>query len=489
MSTLAVFKDAWVNREKLGESHKTRELAAFLPAALEIQEAPPNPLLRWLSRALLLLIVLALIWAYFGHINIVASAEGKIIPSNRVKQIQPLEKGMVKSLFVKEGQLVEKGQPLIALDATVNQADTNSLVSEQQRTALRLAVNQAFLALLERNAEAVKLSEPALAVTKSNKKSFAATALALQMQKISWQQPPSDMDIQLHQHLLQQKWLEYQSKLRSLHSVFAQNSAEQATVGEVIKKLEQILPVVNRRLRLLKKMQREKLVAETEYLQSVQDQIQIKQDLAAEKQRLVQLQETVTDIKQQINLHNAQSASTVLMEITEQHRQLASITQELVKVRDNSAKQVIYAPVAGRVQELAINTIGGVVTEAQQLMLIVPLDKTLEAEVFLENKDSGFVFNEMSAEIKVHTFPFTKYGVIDAVISNVSTDAIVDEKQGLIYKMQLKLAENQILVNGKMVNLVPGMSVTAEVQIGERRIIEFFLAPLLKGKQEALRER
>jgi len=230
-------------------------------------------------------------------------------------------------------------------------------------------------------------------------------------------------------------------------------------------------------------------VAETEYLQSVQDQIQIKQDLAAEKQRLVQLQETVTDINQQINLHNAQSASTVLMEITEQHRQLASISQELVKVRDNSAKQVIYAPVAGRVQELAVNTIGGVVTEAQQLMLIVPLDKTLEAEVFLENKDSGFVFNEMSAEIKVHTFPFTKYGVIDAVISNVSTDAIVDEKQGLIYKMQLKLAENQIQVNNKMVNLVPGMSVTAEVQIGERRIIEFFLAPLLKGKQEALRER
>ncbi len=482
MSAIDVFKDAWANRDKLGESNKTRELAAFLPAALEVQETPPNPLLRWLSRTLLLLIVIALTWSYFGYINIVASAEGKIIPSSRVKQIQPLEKGMVKTLFVKEGQLVEKGQPLIALDATLNQADTNSLISEQQRTQLRLAVNQGFLALLNRitnTSKAEKLSDS----------TNVEQALTQQIQQMSWQTPPSSADLQLHKSLLLQQWLQYQSQLRSLHSALAQNSAEQATVAEVITKLRLILPVVNKRLRLLKKMFREKLVAETEYLQSLQEQIQIKQDFAAEKQRLKQLQETVTDITAQINLHNAQSASAVLMEITEQNRQLAGLTEELIKVRDNSAKQIIYAPVAGRVQELMVHTIGGVVTEAQQLMLIVPIEQTLEAEVFLENKDSGFVFNEMSAEIKVHTFPFTKYGVIDAVISNVSTDATIDEKKGLIYKMQLKLAENQIQVNNKMVNLVPGMSVTAEVQIGERRIIEFFLAPLLKGKQEALRER
>ena len=144
-----------------------------------------------------------------------------------------------------------------------------------------------------------------------------------------------------------QQWLQYQSQLRSLHSALAQNSAEQATVAEVITKLRLILPVVNKRLRLLKKMFREKLVAETEYLQSLQEQIQIKQDFAAEKQRLKQLQETVTDITAQINLHNAQSASAVLMEITEQNRQLAGLTEELIKVRDNSAKQIIYAPVAG----------------------------------------------------------------------------------------------------------------------------------------------
>ncbi|MEH6445254.1 MAG: HlyD family type I secretion periplasmic adaptor subunit [Oceanospirillaceae bacterium] len=279
------------------------------------------------------------------------------------------------------------------------------------------------------------------------------------------------------------------AQIQSLNSGLLQNRAEQMATQAVIKKLSLTLPIVNQRTRVLKKLFREKLVAETEYLQAAQERIQIQQDLAAEQQRLKQQQAVVDDLKQQINLHHAQTSSTILTEITDQQRQLSGLTEELIKTRDNSAKQIIYAPVAGRVQELAVHTIGGVVTEAQQLMLIVPTEQTLEAEVFLENKDIGFVHNGMSAEIKIHTFPFTKYGVIDATISNVSTDATLDEKQGLIYKMQLALAKNTIQVNGKTVNLIPGMSVTAEVQIGERRIIEFFLAPLLKGKQEALRER
>ena len=150
---------------------------------------------------------------------------------------------------------------------------------------------------------------------------------------------------------------------------------------------------------------------------------------------------------------------------------------------------MLYAPVAGRVQELAVNTVGGVVTEAQQLMLVVPDEEQLEVVVFLENKDIGFVHEGMSSEIKIHTFPFTKYGVIDAEVTTVSDDATVDEQRGLIYRMQLRMAKNTLWVEGKEVKLQPGMAVTAEVQTGERRIMEFFLAPLLRAKSESIRER
>ena len=132
---------------------------------------------------------------------------------------------------------------------------------------------------------------------------------------------------------------------------------------------------------------------------------------------------------------------------------------------------------------------GGVVTDAQQLMLIVPDEDQLEVEVMIENQDIGFVEEGMAAEIKVHTFPFNKYGVIDAKVTSVSDDAIVDEKRGLIYSMRLLMAKNSIQVESKSVRLMPGMAVTAEVKTGKRRIIEYFMAPLLKYKQESIRER
>jgi hemolysin D len=176
-------------------------------------------------------------------------------------------------------------------------------------------------------------------------------------------------------------------------------------------------------------------------------------------------------------------------ELTELQRQLSSIQEELVKATDLNAKQILYAPVSGQVQELAISTIGGVVMEAQQLMLIVPDEQQLEVEVFLENKDIGFVQEGMAAEIKIHTFPFTKYGLIDGEITTISDDATMDEQRGLIYGMHLLMKQNTIEVKGKDVRLMPGMAVTAEVKTGKRRIIEFFLAPLLRYKDESIRER
>jgi len=194
-------------------------------------------------------------------------------------------------------------------------------------------------------------------------------------------------------------------------------------------------------------------------------------------------------VKHQLQTLTAQTTSQTLQDMTEVQRQIASLDEELTKATDLNNKQILYAPVEGQVQELAINTVGGVVTEAQQLMLIVPSEEQLEVEVFLENKDIGFVHEGMPAELKIHTFPFTKYGVIDGEVTTVSDDATVDEQRGLIYGMHLLMKKNTIWVDNKEVRLMPGMAVTAEVKTGTRRIIEFFLAPLLRHGNESLRER
>lgn len=473
MSAIATFKDAWQNRHKLGDKKQTCELAAFLPAALEIQETPPNPLTRWLAWSMLILVLTAIVWASLGHVNIVASAEGKIIPSSRVKQIQPLEKGMIKAILVAEGDYVTQGQPLIELDTTLTSADRNRLQSELHSTILNLTINKALLGQIE------------IASQQANKQ------YTLNRDNILLDLPASAtaQEIQLYKHLLWQQWQQYWSQYQSLQSNLRKTQAEQAASTEVISKLQQTLPIVIKRMEKLESLYKKQFIPETDYLQAQQESILNKQDLAAEKQRHQQLQAAESEVREQIKTHVAQSSGALLTQIADQQRQIAALNEELKKATDLNDKQVLSAPVSGRVQELATNTVGGIVTEAQQLMLIIPDEEQLEVEVFLQNKDIGFVHEKMAAEIKIHTFPFTQYGVIDAEISNISNDAIVDEQKGLIYGMQLRMAKNTINVKGKEINLMPGMAVTAEVKTGKRRIIEFFLAPLLRARSESIRER
>ncbi|MEY8200979.1 MAG: HlyD family type I secretion periplasmic adaptor subunit [Colwellia sp.] len=470
MSALAILKDAWANREKLGDGNHTRELAAFLPAALEIQQAPANPAAKWLGRSLMALFLLGVLWACAGKVNIVASAEGKIIPGSRVKQIQPLQKSVVKSILVKEGQYVKKGQALIELDSTLTFADEKRLTGELQSAQLKLAVSQALLGLL---------GIP-------NKKKSPMTASELALTGVA---AASEAEVTLHKRHLWYQWQQHLAQLQVLKSTLVRTTAEKAATREVIIKLQQTLPIINKRTATMKDLYDKRYASETDYLQLEQERIEQQQDLAAEKHRFNQLVAGEVEVAQQIKAMDAQASAAQLTVITETQRQIAALKEELTKASNTNARQVLYSPVSGQVQSLEVNTVGGVVTDAQQLMLIVPDEEQLEVEVFLNNKDIGFVRKGMAAEIKIHTFPFTKYGVIDGEITTISDDATVDEQRGLIYGMHLLMDKSTIMVNGKEVKLMPGMAVTAEVQTGERRIIEFFMAPLLRYKSESIRER
>ena len=474
MNLIPIFAEGWPNRRTLIDTKRSSELAAFLPAILEIQETPPNPVARWLSRTILVLLASILVWACFGSIDIVASAEGKIIPGSRVKQIQPLEKGVVKAILISEGAYVTKGQALIELDGTVTAATKNRLMSELYATTLGLAVDQALLGYIEATVE----------YSTADKSAPRRDELSLSVPATT-----SSDDVTLYEDLLWEQWRQYWSQYQSLQSSVLKTRAEKAASKEVVVKLEKTLPIVTKRVAILEQLKQKDFVSEVEYLDSEEARIQNQQDLATERQRYQQLIAAESEVQEQINTHIAQASAMLLTKVADQRRQISALREEITKATNLDDKQILYAPVDGRVQQLATNTIGGVVTEAQVLMIIVPEEDLLEAEVFLENKDIGFVDERMLAEIKVHTFPFTKYGVIDATVTSISDDAIVDEQRGLIYGMRLRMKENTIMVKGKRIRLKPGMAVTAEVRTGTRRVIEYFLAPLLRMKNESIRER
>lgn len=473
--------DAWRDRAKLGDGSKHQNLAEFMPAALELQESPPNPLVRWLAWILIALFVLTLIWACIGKVDVVSSAEGKIIPSSRVKQIQPLTKGFVKAIYVKEGQFVNQGDALIELDRTITAADQARMQQELHNASLNLAgaeALQAFLANsdnMKTNSDAKKILQP-------------RTATEIEL-KVHASIKPTETEILLHQQKTWELWQQYQAQLSSLHSGLQKVQSEKIRNQETIKKLQQTLPMITKRAQALESLYAKNMASEAEYLELEQQRIERVQDLAAQQQMQQQLNAAINEAQQQINALKADTLGKLLTQIADSRNQIATISEELVKATDMNDKQILYAPVSGYVQQLAINTIGGIVMEAQELMIIVPEEENLEVQVMLGNQDVGFVQKDMAAEIKVHTFPFTKYGLIDATVTHISDDAIIDEKLGLVYTVHLKMHKNTIRVESKDVKLIPGMAVTAEVKTTQRRVIEYFLSPLLRYKQESIRER
>ena len=178
-----------------------------------------------------------------------------------------------------------------------------------------------------------------------------------------------------------------------------------------------------------------------------------------------------------------------MTELSETETKLDSITEEINKAERRLALTTLTAPVAGTVQQLAIHTVGGVVTEAQPLMVLVPDDSPIEVEAMVPNKDIGFVHEGQDAIVKIETFNFTKYGYVNGTVREVSHDAVSDKEHGLIYTRHITLQTNHMRVDDHEVKLTPGMAVTAEVKMGQRRVIEFLLSPLLRYRQESGRER
>ncbi len=186
----------------------------------------------------------------------------------------------------------------------------------------------------------------------------------------------------------------------------------------------------------------------------------------------------------------AETRRATLDRLREAEQKMDALAQEQIKADSRSGLMRLTAPVAGTVQQLAVHTVGGVVTPAQPLLVIVPGDNPLEVEAFfVENKDIGFVRAGQTAEVKVETFNFTKYGTLRGTVTQVSGDAIQDEKRGLVYAARVKLDRTTLNVDGKTVSLSPGMAVTAEIKTGKRRVIEYFLSPLMQVGDESLRER
>ena len=219
------------------------------------------------------------------------------------------------------------------------------------------------------------------------------------------------------------------------------------------------------------------------------ERIELEQDLATAQARQAEIQAAVDQARRAQAAYRAETQRTLRERFTQASLKAAQLTEEAAKTTQRTQLTKLTAPVAGTVQQLAVHTTGGVVTPAQVLLVLVPDDAEVTADVVLENKDVGFVNEGQAAEIKLETFPFTRYGTVPARVTAITADAVLDEKRGAIFPATLRLERATLEVDGRVIRLAPGMNLTAEIKTGRRRVIDYLLSPVRQAADESLRER
>ena len=434
------------------------EAIEFLPAILEIQDAPPSPIGRTILWTIMLAFASAVAWSSLSQVDIVAVAPGKIIPSGYSKTIQPFETGVIAAIHVQDGQAVKQGQVLIELDATQNSADRDRASSEYRAALVEAARLHALIA---------------------GQGTFTA---------------PGDADpefVLLQRQLLRDQTAEYAARLDAARQLIGQRQAAVDATKDNLRRLEATVPMENERAAAYRALLAQQYVSKMDYLQFEQQRIDKAQEWAGQKSKLRQDQAALAEAKQNYQVLISEFQQSKQAELSALETKAASLIQEVRKAGQKTELQKLVSPIDGVVQQLAVHTVGGVVTPAQPLLMVVPQDHPVEVEAQLENRDIGFVREGQPVELKIETFPFTLYGTIPGKVLTVSNDAVpLDKEKGsLVYASRVSMDRATMRVDGKSIHLTPGMAVTVEIKTGQRRVIEFLLSPLLKSMKESLRER
>jgi len=461
-----------------GGDQASRNRREFLPAALEVIETPASPTGRAMALAIGGFFVIAVLWSCFGKVDIITTASGRLLPIGKTKLIQPLDAGVVHAIDVQDGDHVHAGQVLIELDPTDAGADKDRLVHDLALAELDVARLNALKRAAETGGAPASLIVPpgASADDRAQVEAALRSQIATQAAKIS-----------------------------SFDEQIAQHRAEEQEIGSTIDKINASLPMLRQKRRLNQDLRDQGYGTSFAYLDAQQAVSDAERDLPVEMARGQQARAAAASLASQRAQAAAEYQEGILADLAKAEEKDNELTQDLVKARQKSAATQLVAPTDGVAEDLAVHTVGGVVTPAQQLLVVVPDGAGLTVEAQLANRDVGFVHPGQDVSIKVETFDFTHYGFVHGKVIAVSRDTVspppaatyaaapdtapVNPNQSPGYVARIALSRADMDIDGHRQPLTPGMAVTAEIKTGRRTIIDYLLSPLVRRTSEALHER
>ena len=470
----------------LGESTKrsTRNMGAterqFLPAALEILETPPSPSGRVMTITICALALVGSLWAYHGRIDIVAVAAGKIVTRARTQIVQVSEIGVVKSILVQPGQSVSQGTALIQLDTETIEAEIERARADQTQARLDIARLRAFVdPLSEFDRESLSGIDPVL---------IERSRLQLAAQK-----------------------MERESRLSTLDREREARGAELETAEVLLQKANEILPLVQDKTDIRLKAAQIEFGSKLLALEARQQLVDIKAEIRLQKLKIASAQSTLAALANQREQIVSEFLKTAYNDFARALAQNSAATESLIKANRRLELSTIRSPLDGFVNQLNVRTVGGVVTPAQQLVLISPENSPLEVEVVVPNRDVAFINQNQEVEVKVDAYPFTRYGLLKGHVVGIAQDAepqanpnegvqsgtqrradqssYIEGSERLLYTVRIAIDPETLRLEGKPAPLMAGMSVRAEIKTGSRSIAEFLISPLAEYLHQSLRER
>jgi hemolysin D len=428
----------------------TEDKNRFKPHLVEIEENPVSPLGRKILWAIVLFMLLALIWLFVGKTDVVVSARSEVVPVGDVKVLQALSGGAIKKIYVKEGDAINKGDPLIEIDPTVEESNIESKKANAMLLSLEIEKLHSLI-----NDTPFKVPADVDTVT--------ATLI------MGMHQSEKEA-LQSQQLQLQQQIRQVQEQIRAIKSDKARASEMYRMGLAEQKRMKSVLDII----------------AKNDYYRVQKENAGYRNDIDRKSHEIAALEDKLSELKMQKISIVKNFKSKLYSTLAEKTKELTLLRSDIETITFKKKKQIITSPVDGVVAKLAVHTLGGVVSPAEKLMSIVPEGVPMQIKAIVENKDIGFITEGMDVAIKIDTFDYQKYGLFKAKVEKISPNAIEDEKLGLVYEVFIKPETTYLEVEGKKRYLTPGMSATAELKVGERRIIEFFIYPLIKYYDEGV---
>lgn len=498
-----------------------KEEYEFLPDALEIIESPNSPIGKFIIWAISIFVIIALLWSYFGKIDIVATSEGKIIPYGNVKVVQPFEEGVITGIHVEDGQKVQKGELLLELDPTIKEVDiekTKKLLDEvtlEKEVIVSIVNGSNFEDILakyssddeskehiikyynsimdnsktsldvldskfEQGKINIELTEDELNEIKGNVEYYEKSIVNLKEEM----EVKSSGEEQLDKIATEIDSLkEIEGKYKTLYEADAVSQADWKEKFDQLELKKAEYKIQQKTVEEIKASNNDKLISLESELENSKNKLKSQRtNINLSKAQASELNNNISDFKTAANMK-------WLNLIVEKDKQITEYSAELDKNNSSLEHNKLSSPVSGEIYGMTVNTIGSVAKPAESIITIVPDGTELIVEAMVLNKDIGFVKEAQEAIIKVNTYPFQKFGTIKGEVIEISPNSYRDETKGYVYKVKIRIEKSNLENEGISYPISCGMEVTAEIKTGKRRIIDFFLEPIIKYVDESIKIR